>query len=308
MTRARVLPALALLLAPVAARALPFTPYFDGLRDEVQARDDALANPSTKEEVRRKKALGKALAALAAPSESLREDCVHAATVARALEPVYPGDEVLGPLLLGMNAGLSGEIAFATAGRGDVYLGFPEGPVRRAAEARARRIQALLTAADEDPAAAPRAKGNLRAAKALRSLSIYLDTHDGYGGGNLIRMVIGGEIWRAGAPYVLFDPGPGTFTLQGTRLEDGTVLTFTVLAGITGPGTYPLPQGAGFWSRPGAGPGSFYGLTGGSLTIEELDAAAGVVRGTFSFTTVNGQGGTIAAEKGRFGSTRAVGP
>ena len=166
--RVPLLPALlALALAPAAfappAAADPFTPHFNPLLVELNARDAALPFPATNAAERRQRAaIERCLDLFGVPSADIAGDLRLARRFASVIGRAFPGDAAFLAILAELDADLAADAGLIRDEVGDTVLQLSAGRIKDRANARLAQADALRDRAEIEPDAVVRARCRLR--------------------------------------------------------------------------------------------------------------------------------------------------
>ena len=295
-----------------------YTDNFDALLVELQDRALVLSNSSDKVEQKQFKAVGKALAAINKPADSLADDLKTAGKVAKALAKAFP-DEFNGAtnstvvisavfmndissLVINLFTDIASDIQDAFDQVQAAALALPDGPGKIKALAALAKAQLGLDLADSATDLKTLLKGLGGAIKGVASTQKAIDKAGGGGGSTndmlSATIVIGGTNFNwstdmGGAEWV---QSSGILDIGGTAL--GYQVSAAQCSNFTGnTGDYPLGGSCGGVVDFG----SFisYGAMSGTLHIETFDAMSQSLSGTFAYEASDGMT-SITVSNGMF--------
>jgi hypothetical protein len=283
------------------AKATPFTPYFEGLINELQSRSAALSNSTDKVEQKQFKACQKALKTFNGKhSTSLATDLKNAGKVAKTLAKAFPEEFNPAPtvaavtpltttslfdLLNNAYNSIFGDASDILDEIETVLAGLPSSSCKDSAIGIVANIQAILdeagTAPDFDTAVKTLGDGLKTVAKANAALLKAADCNSG-GGGSVpkgLNCSINGNSFSALAAIGNYVNITKQFSVTGATTERAVTV---IAVGVTGPGTYPIESGSQVQEITSGE--MWAGNVSGTITLTTLDVAAGKATGTFSFT------------------------
>ena len=302
--------ALAIVFASIAGAATLASRYTD-LSLELQGRTAALpATGLSKVQKKQKSALKKSVAAINHDTTLLQKTLADVGTAVGALDPAYPSDATLGPLLDTMVVDQRTAVFDRNTRVFDRAVGIAAGDkTKTKVDALFLKAEALLVASDAATTRALRVKSIKAALKSVAKAEKALDKVLGPGGGDVTTTAYDVNIDGAAfhlpttgiTNYSVIYASGGVGSLNIVAMGPIGAVQHNIVISIASPGVgdRAMAPNSSYSKVPGTGPMQ---VTAGTVHISAFNPASHKVAGTFSGTFSDGIT-TVTLTNGTFSST-----